>query len=1144
MIPTGAAGAWNQRIYEIGNVLYEPTDSGKEYKTWYTATNNQNDDGYTNLVVGYAYSSDGISWTQQPCVLNNMPASRTLEDPYILKVNSVYYLYAELKSPGGIQESIIRMHSSNGLTWIYDQVVLEEQGSGWERTYVASPIVWRVGSTWHMLYEGAVDYDSGKTGKCESTDGLNWTNRRMVYDKGPSGAWDDMAIVCDDVYFEGDICYFSYHGTDGSTWKNGYAYTTDFVSWVRYSGNPISTETSVMFAFFNGARNFYAYDYLNDGRGIYLYETTPVTSGPTYSSISVSSSVAGSNAVFSCLWRDNSALGRYIFSTNNSGTWVNNTAVNFNSNPSWANATKTLNSAIGTVVAYRWFASNSDGLWTATPIQTLKTSGHGVVSIAFDDNYADQYQNAYPLMQSRGLKATYYVVTNQIREYSQDPGYMNIANLQTLQASGNEIGSHSVTHSEFIALSDADIRSECTVSKQILQSNGLSVSNFAYPDGVTNDHVDSIVSEYYRSGRTAYVEPYLMGLGGQFRLAGFSSEGYPNELQSLKDMVDQAYATNSWVIIFFHHIVPGDTTSPYTTSSQDFASFLDYTIGKGVEISTVNQTLNKGSSAPSILFSDGFESGNLNAWTQAITYDSGCTFTASTAKPYSGVYSGRAVVDGGAVYDHALVEKNLGAFTSISTQAHFCLSVLPPPGSSTTLIGYTNGYDDHEGVILKNTAGTYYLGVVRYISGSSNRQVVFVPISLATNTWFEVKFTLVASSTAGLERVYFNGVEQAGLTRLNADNDRGGAIDTCIHIGTNGWDNYENLGQGGANWAFTMYVDDVVATSYTNSVPTYSNAAHSSYIAGSNAVFSSLWNDDSGLSKYIFSTNNTGTWVNSTATAFSSTPGWANITKSLNSNVGTVVAYRWFANDSDNAWSSTGIYTVTTTSLPSASITPTEVVMNLGASQNFTAAASGGLAPYRYQWYLNGTAVEGAASKSWIFTPQFGGNFTVYADVTDSGGLRVKSNTVKGMVTCKLALSSQQNTALTSNLGAIKLQDITYTLPDLITLQANAYSVEYLPVAGYSFDHWQTTGAITLTNPNAETTTLTVNGNGTLNAVYKAIQYSLTININPTQAGTVLANNTGPYHYGDVVLLTPTANLATHSIVGLETEPTEQQTLE
>jgi peptidoglycan/xylan/chitin deacetylase (PgdA/CDA1 family) len=246
---------------------------------------------------------------------------------------------------------------------------------------------------------------------------------------------------------------------------------------------------------------------------------------------------------------------------------------------------------IALVLALFLVTSIAGAIMAASPSSTVKAEvPHGVISIAFDDNYQDQFDYAFPLMQARGINGTFYAVKNQLRDFSFDSSYMSIAELQTLQDNGNEIGSHSVTHTTFTYLSDNQIRQECNESKQILEANGLAVTNFAYPNGETNDHIDSIVDDYYRSGRTAYVAPYLMDVPtSQFRLAGFSEE--PGSLATLKNMVDQVYSTNSWAIIFFHHIQPDAYGVDYTTSTQYFEGFLDYVISKGVQTLTVNQVL-------------------------------------------------------------------------------------------------------------------------------------------------------------------------------------------------------------------------------------------------------------------------------------------------------------------------------------------------------------------------------------------------------------------------------------------------------------------------------------------------------------------------------------------------------------------------
>jgi hypothetical protein len=96
-----------------------------------------------------------------------------------------------------------------------------------------------------------------------------------------------------------------------------------------------------------------------------------------------------------------------------------------------------------------------------------------------------------------------------------------------------------------------------------------------------------------------------------------------------------------------------------------------------------------------------------------------------------------------------------------------------------------------------------------------------------------------------------------------------------------------------------------------------------------------LVSDDTNVSTYIFSTNNTGTWTNDTATAFSNffntTAAWANVTKTLNDTVGNVVSYVWYANDTSNNWSSSDQYNLILTApyRPSLQMTPDNVTCRI-----------------------------------------------------------------------------------------------------------------------------------------------------------------------------------------------------------------------
>ncbi len=79
----------------------------------------------------------------------------------------------------------------------------------------------------------------------------------------------------------------------------------------------------------------------------------------------------------------------------------------------------------------------------------------------------------------------------------------------------------------------------------------------------------------------------------------------------------------------------------------------------------------------------------------------------------------------------------------------------------------------------------------------------------------------------------------------------------------------------------------------------------------------------------------------------------------------------------------------------SVSITPLSVSMNIGESLNFTSIASGGTWPYNYQWYVNSSAVSGATTTSWVFTPATSGTFNVSLNVTDSTGNTVQSDNAR-----------------------------------------------------------------------------------------------------------------------------------------------------
>ncbi|MGA2682546.1 MAG: hypothetical protein ABSF44_12190, partial [Candidatus Bathyarchaeia archaeon] len=85
---------------------------------------------------------------------------------------------------------------------------------------------------------------------------------------------------------------------------------------------------------------------------------------------------------------------------------------------------------------------------------------------------------------------------------------------------------------------------------------------------------------------------------------------------------------------------------------------------------------------------------------------------------------------------------------------------------------------------------------------------------------------------------------------------------------------------------------------------------------------------------------------------------------------------------------------VTVNAAQTVSVTPTSVTMDVGQSQTFTCAASGGSGTLHYQWYLAGSAVSGQTGTTYVYVGS-AGSPSIYCRVTDSAStpFMVQSNT-------------------------------------------------------------------------------------------------------------------------------------------------------
>ena len=135
------------------------------------------------------------------------------------------------------------------------------------------------------------------------------------------------------------------------------------------------------------------------------------------------------------------------------------------------------------------------------------------VILSFDDGYEDNWRVVLPMLEERGMKAVFYVVTNDIGQ----PGYMTWDNLFDLERSGMEIGSHTANHLPLTTLTPAQQRDELRLSKLMLEWKGMkTIYSFSYPNGAYDDSIVAMLAE----------EDYLTAVTGEAGLNNTETNPY------------------------------------------------------------------------------------------------------------------------------------------------------------------------------------------------------------------------------------------------------------------------------------------------------------------------------------------------------------------------------------------------------------------------------------------------------------------------------------------------------------------------------------------------------------------------------------------------------------------------------------------
>lgn len=187
-------------VIKIGNLWYY----------YYSAQNTSNEHN-----IFLATSPDFITWTKystDPIYNRSQDSGRNVYNPCIIKIGELYYLYYTSYAAYA-NCRISYATSSDGITWSYGGIALENVTGDWTSTFIDSYIIKNSSGYYEIVFAAsAVTHPTQGIGYAISDDGIHWVKRlTKIFDVGSGEDFDAYQVGEPQILQKTDGSYYIYY---------------------------------------------------------------------------------------------------------------------------------------------------------------------------------------------------------------------------------------------------------------------------------------------------------------------------------------------------------------------------------------------------------------------------------------------------------------------------------------------------------------------------------------------------------------------------------------------------------------------------------------------------------------------------------------------------------------------------------------------------------------------------------------------------------------------------------------------------------------------------------------------------------------------------------------------------------------------